>query len=275
MNIREKAIELISKITDLPIASKKGTRRGPLAPPSYDKFINLEPINFDIPSSSEGTFVDTDPSVIWPVDVGMIVNKEDGSFVVQRLRTIRLSEARGLAKLFFPQMAQLDFGTVINNELTTMSGIVAHRGGEWIDAVNGPGVLQHSDQINLNLCLGIALNQRYTWGVSVGRRGLPSIRFVTDPTGIKEVFRLRDAPAGKDRREALINWVSDHWRKNRIDPDVENYVRKSLRGKGTFSWEDFDCTILPSKFDQDKLQEIIKRREEMKQTGTDRRRVST
>ena len=39
---------------------------------------------------------------------------------------------------------------------------------------------------------------------------------------------MRDLPEGKDRREALLTWVGDHWRQNRHDPDIEIYVRKHL-----------------------------------------------
>ena len=90
----------------------------------------------------------------------------------------------------------------------------------------------------------------------------PSLTLLTDPTGVKEFWRLRDIPPGKKRRAALLHWVSDHWRQTRIDPDVETYVRKHMRGTTDINQGSFRASIMPSK--KDKLTNDIARRDREK-----------
>ena len=78
----------------------------------------------------------------------------------------------------------------------------------------------------------------------------PSLTLLTDPTGVKEFWKLRDVPVGKKRRDALLHWVNDHWRKKRNDPDVEVYVRKHLRGSKSLTYKSFSAKIVPSEKDQ-------------------------
>ncbi len=40
-----------------------------------------------------------------------------------------------------------------------------------------------------------------------------------------------------------MNWVVQHWRTDRNDPDDEIYVRKHLRGATSFDWFGFGCEI--------------------------------
>jgi hypothetical protein len=55
---------------------------------------------------------------------------------------------------------------------------------------------------------GFSLRRRYLWSVLIGEaEDEPRGRFVTDPLGVREVFRLRDVPPGKQRRAALLHWV--------------------------------------------------------------------
>jgi hypothetical protein len=49
----------------------------------------------------------------------------------------------------------------------------------------------------------------------------PRARFVTDPFGVREVFRLRDVPPGKQRRAALLHWVRAHWRQRRQPTEAD------------------------------------------------------
>ena len=40
----------------------------------------------------------------------------------------------------------------------------------------------------------------------------PSLTLLTDATGVKEFWKLRDVPVGRRRRAALLHWVEKHWR---------------------------------------------------------------
>ena len=100
----------------------------------------------------------------------------------------------------------------------------------------------------------------------------PSLTLLTDPTGVKEFWKLRNVPEGRKRREALLHWVDQHWRQTRNDPDVEVFVRKHMRGSEDITQGQFRAKIVASK--RDKLDvEIAKTdREKMRQLKTDRRK---
>ena len=97
----------------------------------------------------------------------------------------------------------------------------------------------------VNICHGVMLRREYLWSVLFGEPGIPRARFSTDLIGVREAFRLRDIPPGKDRRAALRHWVREHWRKNRSDKDTASWVKQHLRGALDFSWNGLSCRIQP------------------------------
>lgn len=100
----------------------------------------------------------------------------------------------------------------------------------------------------------------------------PSLTLLTDPTGVKEFWKLRDIPEGRRRRAALLHWVDQHWRQTRNDPDVEVFVRKHMRGSEDITQGQFRAKIVASK--RDKLDvEIAKTdRVKMRELKIDRRK---
>jgi hypothetical protein len=110
------------------------------------------------------------------------------------------------------------------------------------------------------------------WSVKVRLAdGCPAIGFFTDPTGVKEFFRFRELPAGKSRRDALLHWVSDHWRQDRMDPDVEGYVREYLRGARTLVWHGMRVEIIIPSVDVDRANQAVVERQALRSVGRDRR----
>jgi len=101
----------------------------------------------------------------------------------------------------------------------------------------------------------------------------PSLTLLTDPTGVKEFWKLRDIPEGKRRRSALMHWVEMHWRQSRNDPDVEVFVRKHLRGQASLTQGRFQAEIVPSKQDYSANVSLRTEREAMRKAKTDRRRT--
>jgi hypothetical protein len=91
-----------------------------------------------------------------------------------------------------------------------------------------------------------ALQRRYEWSVAMRVDGSPALRFACSPGSARNAFRLRDLPPGKNRRDALIHWVCEHYR----NPDI--HVSEHLRGKHVFSWRGIECEIVPSAFDREK-----------------------
>lgn len=100
----------------------------------------------------------------------------------------------------------------------------------------------------------------------------PSLTLLTDPTGVKEFWKLRDIPEGRKRRAALLHWVESHWRQNRKDPEIESYVRKHLRGQEELTQGQFRATITPSQTDSIEEEAAKRTREELRVKKLDRRR---
>lgn len=207
---------------------------------------------------------------------------------MQRYRSITAKDVRGYVNRVSPFMLREDFGAEDRGTFITATGILSYLGGKWCNAearmlwrntVHNPipdrdnGVCRDSLQRG-GIAIGIALRHRYEWAVNIGFSNTPTVRISTDPTGMKELFRLRDVSPGRDRRDALMNWVSDHWRKERFDPEVETYVRKHLRGGTKFDWRGFECEIVPAGFDIEQRNRLIDERKKMRTAGTDKRLVS-
>ena len=293
--IRGAALSIIRHIIDQPIFDKmkRGEmRRDWLAPPPHGRFKRLEPLGFGLQQDDWWVFrpEDCTPDLVWPLDVGSVCEDggEMGGLSMQRSYTVTPKQARGYAHRFGPFMLRMDHAQMDVGQLMTASSLWVWLGGQWTDAskrVMWEGRSAESaiptrsevtarDRMVPSLATAIALKQRYQWAVSLGLENSPSIRFATDPTGIKDVFRIRDMPDGKDRREALLTWVTDHWRQDRYDPEMETYVRRHLRGATQFSWRGMDCELLPSQFDVDQRDKAIGNRDAMRAAGVDRRAVS-
>jgi len=85
---------------------------------------------------------------------------------------------------------------------------------------------------------------------------LIGLTYNCDSVAVKDVFRFRDIPDGKKRRDALLHWVSGHYRKYREDPEAEMWVRDHIRGKTEFTWSGIQCIISPPKEKLENLYEI-------------------
>lgn len=105
-----------------------------------------------------------------------------------------------------------------------------HRDSGIIGALTAVGIMFHAHSVS------------WWWTEMTVGDGFP-IRFLTDPIGIREVFRLREVPPGKQRRQALRHWVAEHWRQTRSDPDTEFRVREHLRGATEFRWGDLSVKV--------------------------------
>ena len=130
------------------------------------------------------------------------------------------------------------------------------------------------DYIAPMLC-GFAQSIGHHWQVKTKFDDVcPMLTLLTDPTGVKEFWRLRDIPVGKKRRDALLHWVNDHWRQDRRDPEVEVYVRKHMRGAENITHGSFKATIIPS--ERDTLDEEIAKsqRDELRARKADKRKRS-
>lgn len=285
--IRARVFDVIRRIIDIPPlegSTMRAARNDWLKPPHITQFKGIDPILL-YGTDQEWFFrpEDCTPLVVWPIDICTIQpNGGDFGLMVQRYRSVTPKEVRGYASRISPFMLRRDIGVEDRGKFVTASGLLSYLGGKWPDAqgrMNYEGFAEIpvrqgviADHIDSGgLAIAIALRQRYEWAINIGFENSPSVRIATDPTGMKELFRLRDVADGRDRRDALMTWVSDHWRKNRDDADVETYVRKHLRGSSTFEWRGMECEIKPSQFDLEQRDKFIAERAEMRRTGLDKR----
>jgi len=122
------------------------------------------------------------------------------------------------------------------------------------------------------LC-GVAQSIKTYWQVKARFDSVcPSLTLLTDPTGVKEFWKLRDVPEGRQRRSALMHWVDSHWRQQRNDPDVESFVRKHIRGESKIRQGQFEAEIIPSQSDLLANQSYRDERVFMKKMRNDRRK---
>jgi hypothetical protein len=120
-------------------------------------------------------------------------------------------------------------------------------GGGWTNTTASSNhYLSSQLHESIGLIIGIAIERQAQWKVIIGKEGGPSVLFATDPTGVKELFRTRDVPDGRTRRQALRHWVSQHWRRKHDNPEDLAFVRKHLRGQENFIWSGMKCSIVPA-----------------------------
>lgn len=287
--LRAAVHRITAQLFNIPIFASTNMRRDWLSPPKLVNFKRLEPIGFGLIDEDDFWIFspeDCTADVVWPLDVGVVVEREQGGFSLHTTRSVSPKQCRGYARRFSPYMVRTDFAQIVDGELLSGASLFSWCGGKWVDAQgrvmwrgrtaedvipDRTDFTEDRDREQPALATAFALRQRYEWAVALGLENAPTLRFNTDPTGIKEAFRVRDLPEGRDRRAALINWVGDHWRQNRHDPDVENYVRRHLRGVQTFSWQGLQGEILPAQFDLDRAEKLAADREGMRRIGADRR----
>jgi hypothetical protein len=222
---------------------------------------------------------DVTPPDIGHWDVSLLVNpinepgEEQARFQLTRFKSVELKKIRG-TRVLSSWVGRMNMGLIYDNGVHfAQSCLLNWVNGRWcrIDRHNFTPRGGHIDggfsrdwgggadfdysptgddlEACANVALGVALTRFYEWTVTVGRPGGLRLLFVTDPIGAREAFKLREVPDGKNRRDALRNWVSEHWRKKRQSEEESFKVRSHLRGTIRFKWNDLDCEITPSAYD--------------------------
>lgn len=125
------------------------------------------------------------------------------------------------------------------------SGKKLHRitsGGNWR---TGEEMISGESSMIPAFCQSITWICQHVWQVVLSQgKESAKVSFITDATGVKGFFQLRDVPEGATRRLALIHWVREHWRKNRNDKEDEIKVKEHLRGNDSFSWMGFTGSVV-------------------------------
>ena len=234
------------------------------------------------------------PSAIWPIDQKLVTTSKDRGddnvrFQLTRVQTVTPKEVRSKVRILAQYMVRVTVGLLENFTgsyvaADTYYGWVGGSwrnlnfgGNMWVDGDSAPLCQKDENALDMDqtirLAQSSALTERYTWSVGFRYPGTLMVRFATDPTGAREAFRMRDVEDGRERRSALRNWVSAHWRQLRSDNDEETKVRTHLRGATSFGFGGFECQVVPSRYDEDMATRSETERQQDRRNGTDRRRT--
>lgn len=185
-------------------------------------------------------------------------------FSLQRMRRIPLREVRGLFRPRSSEVLEVSDAHLFNDG-TYFSNREYWQffSGAWYCVglpieIDPPVRIDDDVQMSPWASKAIALSGEYDWQTHIGLniKTTPAISMTTDPVSAKDVFKLRDIPPGKERREALRNWVSGHWRKSRCGEEyAKNFIWPHLRGSEEFIWNGLYCKIQPSAYDLRKAKE--------------------
>jgi hypothetical protein len=230
----------------------------------------------------EGCSLEDGKPTIWPMRYGYVVEgrKEDengwgeDSFQCHVISSVNAKTVRGLSRLYSTHMARHDIVVFHKRDdawrFVSNNTAISLIGRRWINA-SAHGAIHdgwgrdgrdlpprdrtdNQDEVRavgwrMDLAAHGALTARTLWYVEIGKRGGISFDFATLPGKVSGIFKARDLPDGESRRTALKGWVTDHWRTDTNDPELEIYVRKHLRGAETFTWGDYFCTVHPAPID--------------------------
>lgn len=217
----------------------------------------------EVNDSGSWMFLENVPPTLFTqrIDIRFIVpNRSWGRYAVHRLKKVDPSTVRGRISRFAPHIFEKSVG-LINDEgkYRTARTIVGWTGTRWMNLA-GPEMYPCEEGLgHLKVSTSLLLSKYLDWHAKIGFVGGLSVTFSTDPTGARELFKLRDIPAGKCRREALKNWVRAHWRKKRSNPDEASQVREHLRGQSKFTWNGLRVEIIPATAEiEEKLNPEIK-----------------
>jgi hypothetical protein len=194
----------------------------------------------------------------------ILTSKEDAIQLI-RSKTIKAPAVRGRIFGFRRHLVEVTIGEISPSTGLFVNGVNilgSQDGEEWTvigptSRYSGPEKAEAELADAIRLGIGLSIVRPEEWSVKLQFSGYPGVRFFTDPVGVREVFRLRDIPEGKSRREALRNWVTNHWRKKHDDPSALVEVRKHLRGATKFTWGGLRCEVEVARLDRIENREVV------------------
>lgn len=236
------------------------------AVPFGDTIVDAYPADYAV-------WMDTTPNDLSePFDVAVASTGADYATFI-RARACDSKRVRGKVTRVTQTMAEVLYLSVDLNTLHATPGreYWGFAGGEWhylshhtvkTHAIRGFDTVQSeyrrkqlvTDSTLFSLA-GIQFNRPYMWHATFEDEGA-SLSFPTDPAGARALLADRDKVGS--RRPALRNWVTQHWRQSRADPESELYVRKHMRGRTLIDWYGYKVAIEPS---TDALAELRRHRE--------------
>lgn len=183
-------------------------------------------------------------------------------YSMYKVRAVPLKEIRGLFRPLSGNIIERTTADIFSDgKYRTERAYCELRGDRWYE-VGAPIAIEpvaftDEECVGVWMHKSLALTTEYDWQIEIAYNyaDLPSISLVTDPIGSRGIFKLRDVPEGKSRREALRNWVSGHWRRGVTQDKPEIHIWPFLRGAEEFTWNGLYCKIQPSAYDLRKAKE--------------------
>jgi hypothetical protein len=211
------------------------------------------------------------------LDVKIVAwNEEENCIQFTRVKMPKFSEMRGKVIAMLPSTIEVTGGFVRQDRVLTGQHYFARRhDGIWLDmSVNAASTKQNdiTDRY-IGIMCGIQLAKESQWRVYLSFEDGPGVELPTDPIGVSELFKFRDTLPGETRRKAIRHWVTEHWRQNRKDLQLENKVRAYLRGNTIFKWNGLQCIVKPSFYDELLDNALKEERIEQKAQGVDEKIV--
>ena len=180
-------------------------------------------------------------------------------YSIERIRSVPMKELRGVIQFRTGKLIEMAQCFLFSDGTYAVRRLYCELiKGVWegVAAPGGvalvPGPVDENGNFHIWATKSIGLTTQYDWMVDIGYSlsNLPSIRIPTDPVGSREMFKLREIPAGRSRRDALRHWVSGHWRTSGQPPELtETEILPFLRGAQQFRWSGLECRIEPSLYD--------------------------
>lgn len=198
-----------------------------------------------------------DRAVVVTGKESMMSNNGD-AVQLTRFRSASNKVVRGRVHGWRRYMATLSYAEIsptTGEHFSIMNYVGSNDGLQW-ETLGPTDRYKRSERIDddfaraIKILVGIEYVRPLEWSVCLRFEGHIGVRFVTDPSGAREVFRLRDIPNGKTRRAALRHWVEEHARRKHNDPSALIDVRRHMRGSTEFNWNGLYCKIEPSRIDR-------------------------
>jgi hypothetical protein len=189
--------------------------------------------------------------------------KERPDIVVQYSFSLFDEHAEGMSKLIYygfnrAYTRMIRFEPVLADPNDSKSAITP---APSLSIDSGVGKTQHHLFMST---LGFETLLPAYWLAKISCAGSPAVTFLTDPTGIQDLFKFRDKLPSQVRRPQLLHWVGEHYRQHRDAPNVEVLVRKHLRGQRTFTHGELSVRIEESMRDEITVLDAIEEREQLK-----------
>jgi hypothetical protein len=202
-------------------------------------------------------------------DVSLLIPRDQPGerFSLMRARSLSPQETRGRIRPWTPHAAHV-MGACICNDGRYVSGqtIMGYVGGSWRRVSTGAWDWEDAEYApdgqklvmsRVSAAHQHAVYRTLLWHVEIAYGGQGASLLLPCTAGaILDLFRYRDLPPGKSRRDALLHWVSDHWRRKVSDPAEVTQVTEHLRGQTRFVWrEGLVVQIMPSEEDRKRVKE--------------------